>query len=206
MSIIKPDSVDKIMGVKVNEYLLENHNINCIALPPKRDGDVYGVVIHNTEVVKSLDCGRSYTVSTLNGNMGTSRTHFYITHLSAWKNLPLDSTNWTCGDFANKGKGNLGCISLEIIMNGTTGRNNIKARDNGARLAAYLLKKYNLTIDKLFTHNYFLNIRNRKIKDDTDIDYMEFCTTPTQERNCPLYIVGDWEGFRHQVAEYMKDI
>ncbi len=199
---ITADRVFEINGVTVNEYLLENHNVNNIPLPPQRSSEKpFGVVIHNTEVVESDDCGRSYTIATINGNMENSRTHFYVTHLSAWQNLPLDSTNWTCGDFKTKGNGNWGCISLEIIMNGTTGDNNIKARDNGARMAAYLLKKYGLTIDDMYTHNYFLNVR-----DGVNGDYMTLCTTPGKDRNCPLYIVGDWEGFRKQISGYMGEI
>ena len=199
-SSIKADHTYELNGVIVNQYLLEKHNDNNILLPPKRTSPLFGVVIHNTEVVESDDCGRSYTVSTINGNMGTSRTHFYVTHQSAWQNLPLDSTNWTCGDFKTKGNGNWGCISLEIIMSGTTGESNIKARDNGARIAALLLMLHGLTIDDMYTHNYFLNVR-----DGVNGDYMTLCTTPGKDRNCPLYIVGDWEGFRKQVAEYMKD-
>lgn len=204
--IVKADKVYDINGVQVNEYLLENHNTNHILLPSKRTSPLFGVVIHNTEVVQSDDCGRSYTAATLNGNMGTSRTHFYVTHQSAWQNLPLDSTNWTCGDFQTKGNGNWGCISLEIIMNGTIGENNVKARDNGARIAAQLLKDNKLTVDDMYTHNYFLNVRDRDPEDKTPIDYMTYCTTPGKDRNCPLYIVGDWEGFRSQVKKYLDEL
>ena len=199
--IVKADKVYDINGVQVNEYLLENHNTKNILLPSKRTSPLFGVVIHNTEFVKSDDCGRSYTAATLNGNMGTSRTHFYVTHQSAWQNLPLDSTNWTCGDYKTNGNGNWGCISLEIIMNGTTGENNIKARDNGARIAAHLLKIYGLNVDDLYTHNYFLNVR-----DGVKGDYNQLCTTPGKDRNCPLYIVGDWERFRRQVKKYLDEL
>ena len=198
-STLKPDKVTKLNGVTINKFFLKDHNVNNIALPTKRTNKFKGVVIHNTPRANSADDGRQYSGATLNDNVET-RTHYYISELSAWQNLDLSDMNWSCGD-GTKGEGNNGCISLEIIMSSTTGDKNIKARDNGARLAAYLLYKANMTVDNMYTHNYFLNIRN-----GVKGDYAFLCTSPTPTRNCPAYIVGDWEGFRRQVDSYIKTL
>lgn len=193
---ITPDKSYQINGVTINDYLLKNHNTNNINLPTKRTKKFKGVVIHNTPPANSADDGRQYTAATLNDNVDT-RTHYYVTNIGAWKNLDDTDMNWSCGD-GTVGEGNNGCISLEIIMGSKTGSNDLKARDNGARLAAYILYMNKLTVDSMYTHNYFLNIRNK-----VSGDYYKLCTTPTPTRNCPYYIVWDWENFRKQVDGYV---
>ena len=48
-STVVPDKTYYMNGVKVNVYLLKNHNVNNIALPSKRTNKFKGVVIHNTD-------------------------------------------------------------------------------------------------------------------------------------------------------------
>jgi len=197
---VKPDQVTNINGVKINRYILSGHNVNNIELPSKRTQKFKGVVIHNTPRAKSDDDGRQYTAATLNDNVAT-RTHFYVTEISAWQNLELTDMNWSCGD-GNKGEGNGGCVSLEIIMDTKTYDTDLRARDNGAKLAAWILFKKKMTVNDMYTHNYFLNIRDGM----KSTDYMTLCTTPAKTRNCPYYIVGDWEGFRRQVDTYIRQL
>lgn len=194
---IKPDKTTTLNGVTVNRYFLKDHNVNKIDLPSPRTNKFKGVVIHNTNRAKSEDDGRQYTAATLNDNVAT-RTHYYVTELGAWQNLELSDMNWSCGDGV-KGEGNNGCISLEIIMDTPNQEKDLKSRDNGARLAAYILFKNGMTVNDMYTHNYFLNVRN-----GVKGDYTYLCTTPTPTRNCPAYIVGDWEGFRRQVESYIS--
>ena len=196
---LKADKVYNINGVTINECLLANHNVNNIDNPSKRTHKFKGVVIHNTPRAQSEDDGRQYTAATLNGNMAT-RTHYYVTELGAWRNLPDEYMNWSCGDGV-VGDGNNGCISLEIIMSSRNNPKDLKARDNGAKIAAYILFKNNMTVNDMYTHNYFLNIRN-----GVTGDYNKLCTSPTPTRNCPYYIVWDWENFRKQVDEYIKKL
>ena len=195
---LTPDAVTNCNGVTINRYLLANHNVNNIGLPSKRTQKFKGVVIHNTPRAKSADDGRQYTAATLNDNVAT-RTHFYVTELGAWQNLELTDMNWSCGDGV-KGEGNGGCISLEIIMDTKTYTTDLRARDNGAKIAAWILYKKGMTVNDMYTHNYFLNIRDGL----NSTDYMTLCTTPTKTRNCPYYIVWDWEGFRKQVDGHLK--
>lgn len=195
-SSLVPDTTYYINGVTVQKYLLKDHNVNHIDLPSKRTHKFKGVVIHNTDRVGSADEGRQYTAATLNNNIA-SRTTFYITELSAWQNLELDDMNWTCADGVT-GDGNNGCISIEIIMKSKDKDIDLKARDNGARIAAYILWQNDMTVNDMYTHNYFLNVRDKK-----QGSYYSLCTTPTPTRNCPYYIVWDWEGFRKQVDAYI---
>lgn len=198
-SSLVPDSVYQMNGVTINKYLLKDHNVNNIDLPSKRTHKFKGVVIHNTDRVGAADEGKQYTAATLNGAVA-SRTNAYVTELGAWQNLEFDDMNWTCGD-GTTGDGNNGCISLEIIMKSRNADIDIQSRDNGAKIAAYILYKNNMTVNDMYTHNYFLNIR-----DGVKGDYNYLCTTPTPTRNCPYYIVWDWEGFRKQVDGYIAKL
>lgn len=202
---IKADKTYKINGVTWNEYLLKNHNINKIALPTKRTQSLLGLTIHCTDDLRNVhDDGRQYTAATVSGNMGQTRTTLYIDDVSAWQNLELDDMNWTCGDGV-AGWGNSRTISLEVIMNGTTGAENIKAKDNAARIAAYLLHKYNMTANNLYTHNYWINKRNGNLG-----SYEYMCTTQTPTRHCPYYILTDgkdgWTKFRKLVDSYIVQL
>lgn len=63
------------------------------------------------------------------------------------------------------------------------------AEENAARLAAYLLKKYSLGIDRLYTHNHWMGQPDRIV--------------PGVRKNCPIYILPHWESFRARVAALM---
>lgn len=201
---IKADKTYQVNGVTWNEYLLKNHNVNNISLPPKRKEDFLGITVHCTNDLENVeDDGRQYTAATLNGAMGGVCTTLYIDDLYAWQNLDLDSMNYTCGD--KMGWGNSRTISLEVIMDGTTGENNLKAKDNAARIAAFLLHKYGKTANDLYTHNYWLNKRN-----GVTGSYEYMCTTKTPTRHCPYYILTDgnngWDKFRRLVDQYLVQL
>lgn len=203
--MLTPDKITTINGVKVSEYLLANHNPNKITLSPMRTKPFIGVTIHNTNDLANVeDDAEQYTRATVNGNMGTVRTHLYTDDLGAWQDLEFDRCNWTCADGA--GPGNMQTIALECIMDGTTGTENLKARDNAARLAAYILHKYGLTADNLYTHTYWLHVRDghTKLSDTANID--KWCTTPHTYKTCPYYIIPDWIGLKKLVDKYIKEL
>lgn len=203
--MLTPDKITTINGVKVCEYLLKNHNVNKIVLPPIRSKPFLGATIHNTNDLANVeDDAEQYTRATVNGNMGTVRTTLYADDLGAWQNLELDRCNWTCAD--GTGQGNMQTVAIECIMSGTTGTENLKARDNAARLAAYILHKYGLTADNLYTHTYWLHVRDghTKLSDTANID--KWCTTPHTYKTCPYYIIPDWLGFKKLVDKYIKEL
>ena len=203
--MLKPDKITTINGVKVSEYLLASHNVNKITLPPKRSKPLIGVTIHNTEDLSRVeDDAEQYTRATVNGNMGTVRTHYYVDDLGAWQDLELDRCNWTCAD--GTGQGNMQTVAVECIMSGTTGTENLKARDNAARLAAYILHKYGLTANNLYTHTYWLHVRDghTKLSDTANID--KWCAAPHSYKTCPYYIIPDWLSFKKLVDKYINEL
>ncbi|MCM1577495.1 MAG: amidase [Ruminococcus sp.] len=198
--MLKADKTVNLNGVVVSEYLLSKHNVNKIDLPPMRTKPLIGVTIHNTEDLANVnDDAEQYTRATVNGRMNTVRTHFYADDLGAWQNLELERCNWTCTD--GNGSGNMQTVSIECVMSGTSGADNLKARDNAARLAAYILHKYGLTANDLYTHTYWLHIRDGA---SGDIDTL--CTKRHSYKTCPYYIIPDWAGFKKLVDGYVKQL
>ena len=199
-SEIIADKEFEIFGVKVKEYLLANHNINGITLPTKRVKPLIGITIHNTNDLANIeDDGRNYTASTVNGNMRTVRVHYYVDDLYAWQNLDESMQNWTCTD--GNGDGNATTIAIECIMKSPYDTESLKAMDNCARLTAYLCKKYNLTVDDIYTHTYWLHMRDKDSVSECG-DKNKICTTRHSYKTCPLYIIPQWDKFLELVVKY----
>lgn len=210
LGILKPDNVWDAYGLTVKDYFITSHNVNNISMPPLMKGTPVGVTIHNTddinEAANTTD-PEQYTRATLNVNqygasrMGSVRVHFYVDDDEAWQNLPFTYQSWHCGQ---KGKaetskaavGNAQTISIECIMKSVK---DSKAEDNCAKLAAYILNKYNLTIDRLFTHNYWCNVRNGRTGTTDELN-----TTFDGYKGCPIFIRPHWYEFKTVVYNYMR--
>lgn len=124
-------------------------------------GKVQWVTIHNTgDLVGVDDDAEQYTRATYNENMGSTRVHYYVDDNGAWQNLKAGTglcindsegsaeVSWHSGDGSVADGGNMTSLSIEIIMNESAAHDE-KAKDNGARIAAWLLKKHGLTIGNL---------------------------------------------------------
>ena len=203
-SDIIADKEFEIFGVKVKEYLLANHNINSISLPSKRVKPLKGITIHNTNDLANIeDDGRNYTASTVNGNMRTVRVHYYVDDLYIWQNLNESLQNWTCTD--GNGDGNATTIAIECIMKNSYDAESLKAMDNCARLTAYLCVKYNLTTDDVYTHTYWLHMRDKdSISKCGDKD--KICTARHSYKTCPTYIIPQWDKFLALVNKYIAEM
>ena len=200
----KPDKVYTANGVEVYEYLLKNHNINNISLPSKRKSSKVRITIHNTDDLPSIeDDGRNYTAATINDNMKSVRVHFYVDDLRAWQNLELDSQNWSCAD--GNGNGNATTIAIECIMRNSYDTESLKSMDNCARLTAFLCVKYNLTTDDVYTHTYWLHIRDKdSVSKCGDKD--KICTTSHSYKTCPIFIIPQWDKFLALVNKYISEM
>ena len=201
MAILKPDNKTTFGGVTVNEYLLTKHNPNHIAMPSvSMGGKIIGVTVHNTDwisVASGTTPAEQYTRATVNGNMKDVRVHYYVDNTCTWQNLPLSLSGWHAAD--GSGNGNRRTIAIECIMSSVYNATDKKSEDNCARLAAALLKKYNLGIDHLYTHTHWLNVRDGK---SGSVDFLN--TAKNSYKNCPAYILPHWAEFKKKVESYLN--
>ena len=201
MAILRPDTSTTLNGVKINEYLLTKHNPNHIDMPSvSMEGKVIGVTVHNTDwisVASGTTPAEQYTRATVNGNMNDVRVHYYVDNTCAWQNLPHSLSGWHAAD--GSGNGNRRTIAIECIMSSAYNSVDKKSEDNCARLAAALLKKYNLGIDHLYTHTHWLNVRDGK---SGSVDYLN--TAKNSYKMCPLYILPHWAAFKAKVQSYLN--
>lgn len=201
MAILKPDKTTNFGGLTVNEYLLTKHNPNHIAMPSvSMEGRIISVTIHNTDwisVASGTTPAEQYTRATVNGNMNDVRVHYYVDNTCAWQNLPHSLSGWHAAD--GSGNGNRRTIAIECIMSSAYNDRDKKSEDNAEKLAAALLKKYNLSIDNLYTHTHWLNVRDGK---SGSVDYLN--TAKNSYKMCPLYILPHWSAFKAKVQSYMN--
>ena len=163
------------------------------------EGKVIGVTVHNTDwisVASGTTPAEQYTRATVNGNMKDVRVHYYVDNTCAWQNLPHSLSGWHAAD--GSGNGNRRTIAIECIMSSAYNVTDKKSEDNCARLAAALLKKYNLDINHLFTRTHWLNVRDGK---SGSVDYLN--TARNSYKMCPLYILPHWAEFKKKVQAYM---
>ncbi|WP_295219177.1 N-acetylmuramoyl-L-alanine amidase [Ruminococcus sp.] len=197
----RSDRGDGAVSLTVNEYLLTKHNPNRIDMPSaSMEGKIIGVTIHNTSwisVASGTTPAEQYTRATVNGNMNDVRVHYYVDNVCAWQNLPLNLSGWHAAD--GSGNGNRRTIAIECIMSSAYNDRDKKSEDNCAKLAATLLKKYNLSIDNLYTHTHWLNVRDGK---SGTVDCLNTAKNPY--KTCPLYILPHWLTFKAKVQAYMN--
>ena len=189
-------------NVSVHEYLLTKHNPNKIDMPTSSMKPI-GITIHNTgwiSVASGTTPAEQYTRATINGNMNTVRVHYYVDNVCAWQNLPLDRSGWHAAD--GNGNGNRKTIAIECIMSNSTDTKSLQSEDNCARLTAFLLHKYNLTVEKnLFTHTYWLHIRDGHIGTIDQLNVKNH-----NYKNCPQYIIPHWDTFKAKVKKYLDEL
>jgi N-acetylmuramoyl-L-alanine amidase CwlA len=199
MAILKADKTSTLGGVTINEYLLTNHNPNKIDMPTTALNEVIGITVHNTDwisVASGTTPAEQYTRATVNGNMKDVRVHYYVDNVCGWQNLPLTISGWHAAD--GSGDGNRKTIAIECIMSSAYNDTDKKSEDNCAKLAAALLKKYNLDINHLYTHTHWLNVRDGKKGTVDELNVMK-----NSYKMCPAYILPHWNEFKAKVQSYM---
>lgn len=239
MAKLTPNVVYNMNGVTINEKIIpdgsrwtdatkaKNAGFSANALYKAQQllcgtGKAKFVTVHNTnDLANVYDDGEQYTRATWpNQNMNSSRVHFYVDDTGGWQNLkagtglcsadPVGSAevSWHSGDGSVSTGGNMTSLSIEIIM-GETAEHDLVAKDNGARIAAWLLWKNGLTIDALVTHTYWVNKSAGKSFPDVD----EQCCNPISGKKwCPTYIFNssnkttamkNWKAFKSLVKGYL---
>lgn len=197
MTKLKPDKVtytqglmicQKIIpwGVKWNKNVFQNGRLvyrkgskyKADRLLSKGTGLVKGITIHNTDGNADAE---TYTRATYpNQNMLSARVHYYVDDKEIWQNLRDDEVGWHAGD--GSGPGNDTTISIEIILPGKVVKDGVKSEDNGARLCALLLDKYDLSINDVYSHKHWSG------------------------KNCPSNILPRWDSFLKRVQSHLDDI
>lgn len=239
MAKLTPNVIYTMNGVTVNEKIIpdgsrwtdatkaKNAGFSANALYKAQKllcgtGKAKFVTVHNTNDLANVhDDGEQYTRATWpNQNMGSARVHFYVDDTGAWQNLkagtglcsadPVGSAevSWHSGDGSVSTGGNITSLSMEIIM-GETPEHDLIAKDNGARIAAWLLWKNGLSINALVTHTYWVNKSAGKAFSDVD----EQCCNPISGKKwCPSYIFNssnkttamkNWKEFKSLVKGYL---
>lgn len=203
---LKPDKSYVWNSVPVNQYFITEHNVNKIAMPSKRSKKLLGITIHNTDwinVNSATTPAEQYTRACINGNLNSVRVHYYVDNTCVWWNLPDAWQGWHAAD--GSGNGNTATISIECIMRNSYDSESLKSMDNCARLTAYLCVKYNLTTDDVYTHTYWLHMRDKdSVSKCGDKD--KICTTRHSYKTCPIYIIPQWDKFLTLVNNYISEM
>ena len=242
MALLTPNSIYYMNGVPIKEKIIPDGTRWTNAMNAEKAGFTKGslykkqrrlfgntgnaqyVTIHNTEdLLNVYDDGEQYTRATYNENMGSARVHFYVDDTCGWQNLragtglcgndPAGSAEvgWHSGDGSDVNGGNMNSLALEVIMNESP-EHDAKAYDNGARIAAWLLYKHELSINRLVTHTYWVNKSAGKIFDDVD---RQCCNIIPGKKWCPTYIFGsyaantalsNWLAFKSRVKSYLDEL
>lgn len=147
-------------------------------------GKVQYITIHNTNTIvtaRGTTMAEQYARATWpNANMKDSRVHYYIDDTDCWQLLREDEVGWHATD--SRGPGNESSLGIEIIMDGSGSERDRKAEERGALLAAILLTRHGLPIERLVTHQRWY-----------------------AKKYCPQYILPHWETFRQRVTQYMQE-
>ena len=75
MAFLIPDKIEVTpQGLTIKEYFLNAHNTNKISMPAKRQKNLIGVTLHNTDDIKEAagtTDSEQYTRATINGGKGS---------------------------------------------------------------------------------------------------------------------------------------
>ena len=181
MAFLKADKTYTLGGIEICEKLITaNSGVRYysgkkLSTP---DHKPTSITIHNTEDIdeaRGTNDAEQYARATFNNNMKDVIVHYYIDETACWHILADD----TVGYHAFAAEGNNTSIAIEIVMDGSGDASDVGAEDRGARLAAALLNKYGLGIDRLKTHRDWY-----------------------PKKYCPAYILPHWDAFKRKVQYY----
>jgi len=184
MAFLIPDKVRTEYGLEIKEKILP------AALKPDTKlsngtGKVEYITIHNTDDINEAagtNDAEQYARATFNGNMGGVTVHYYIDETDCWQILKEDEIGYHAAD-GKTGPGNGTSLAIEIIMDGSGSNADTAAENRGAKLAAILLYRHGLSIDRLANHNIWY-----------------------PNKYCPAYILPHWDEFKNKVEAYLLEI
>ena len=139
------------------------------------------IVIHETSNTDSGADAQSHSSYLMHEAKDTELSwHYTVDDHEIVQNLPDNEVGWHAGDGHTEPGGNINGIGIEICVN--SDGNFDTAKDNAAKLAAYLIKKYNLSLGALKQHADFM------------------------DKDCPQIIRdnGQWDSFKAKVQDYLQ--
>ena len=185
MALLKPDKVYTEHGLEISEKLITaSSGVRYYSnkLLTTADHKPAWITVHNTadiDEAPGTNDAEQYARATYNNNMGDVVVHYYIDETDCWHILADD----TVGYHAASVEGNYTSVAIEIIMDGSGKPYDVQAEERGALLAAILLNKYGLGMDRLTTHKRWY-----------------------PSKYCPAYILPHWTQFYNKVKAYYEQI
>ena len=120
--------------------------------PNKNMPAVDYITIHNTGNYEASATAKMHVDYQYNGSGGREASwHYTVDADSVWQSFDDRRMCWHAGDGA--GPGNTTSIGIEICVNDKA--NFARACDNAAQLAAALLHRHGLTVDRVVQHNHW---------------------------------------------------
>lgn len=189
MAFLTPDKTRTEYGLVIKEKLIPDGtkkpsggNLKANQLLSLGTGKVQYITVHNTDDINEApgtNDAEQYARATWNGNMRDVVVHYYIDETDCWQLLREDEIGYHAGD-GLVGPGNATSLAIEIIMNGSGNSADKEAEDRGALLAAILLHRHGLSIDKLVPHKKW------------------------NGKDCPTYILPHWKAFVAKVESNLN--
>lgn len=184
MAFLVPDKTRTEHGLTISEKIIPDGS-RLKPNRPLKNGKVEWITIHNTPDINEAagtNDAEQYARATFNGNMNGVSVHYYVDESGCWQILRENEMGYHAADGAN-GPGNSTSLAIEIIMDGSGDSSDKGAEDRGALLAAILLRRHGLGIDRLTTHNHWY-----------------------PKKYCPCYILPHWGTFKAKVQKYLIDL
>lgn len=160
------------------------------------------ICIHTSTATNSDTPARDYISGTRRGAMGSALPHFYVDFKEVIECEYLDSISYHAGKIANNE-----ALSIECLQNRTRGAKDDESENNTAKLTAVLMKAFNISIDNIVTHTYYVH-------DDSEVfasNDIRSTTAVYGKKWCPYYIFRTtdnglafyrWKSFKQKILEY----
>lgn len=145
LTLVDPVFPSEVYGTKVHTALIES---GTEARPGKKRKIKY-LVIHETDNTSKGANAKNHSEFLSKNNKTSTSWHYTVDDKEIYHHIPDNEV----AHHAATEKGNLYGIGIELCVN-EDGMFE-KTFENGAKLVAYLIKEYNLSLNDIKTHNDF---------------------------------------------------
>lgn len=142
---------DKVLGVPVHTALIASGSKGR----PGIKRQIKYIVIHETANTAAGADAKQHADFLLQGGEGYTSWHYTVDDHEIYHHVPDNEVAWHAGDRRTDGGGNMCGIGVELCVN--QDGNFEKTFHNAAKLTAYLLKTYGLSINDVKQHADFMD-------------------------------------------------